>query len=56
MTSIANASVTIQTSSRSVPAPPPWFGEVALLVSYLRTQGVLDAISPRGAQRDTHLT
>ena len=45
MTSIADSSVTIQTSSRSVPATPPWLGEVALLVHHLRTQGVLDAIS-----------
>src|SRR5215831_1761704 len=45
MTSIASSSVSIQTSSRSSPAPPPWFGEVALLVSHLRKQGVLDAIS-----------
>jgi hypothetical protein len=45
MTSSAPASVSIQTSSHSSPAPPPWFGEVALLVSQLRKQGVLDAIS-----------
>jgi hypothetical protein len=25
--------------------PPPWFGEVVLLVSHLRKQGVLDAIN-----------
>jgi hypothetical protein len=45
MTSIADSSVTIQTSSRSVPSTPTWFGEVALLASHLRTQGVLDVIS-----------
>jgi hypothetical protein len=45
MTSIADSSVTIQTSSRSIPSTPAWFGEVALLVHYLRTQGVLDAIN-----------
>jgi hypothetical protein len=45
MTSIADSSVTIQTSSRSVPAPPPWFGEVALLVHHLGKQGVEDAIN-----------
>jgi hypothetical protein len=44
MTSIASSSVSIQTSSCSSPAPPPWFGEVALLVCHLRKQGVLDAI------------
>lgn len=47
MTSIAHASVHIQTSSRSSPATPPWFGEVALLIQDLRKQGVLDVI---GAQ------
>src|SRR5215467_7897365 len=45
MISIADSSVTIQTSAHSVPAPPVWFGEVALLITHLRTQGVLDAIS-----------
>jgi hypothetical protein len=45
MPSIADSSVTIQTSSRSVPAPPPWFGEAALLIHYLRKQGILDTIS-----------
>jgi hypothetical protein len=39
MTSIAHAFVSIQTSSRSSPVPPPWFGEVALLASHLRKQG-----------------
>jgi hypothetical protein len=47
MTSIAHASVSIQTSSRSSPAPPPWFGEVALMAAYLRKQGVLTGISER---------
>lgn len=45
MTSIASSSVSIQTSSRAMPAPPPWFGEVVLLVSHLRKQNILDAIS-----------
>jgi len=27
--------------------PPPWFGEVVLLVGHLRKQGVLDAITQR---------
>src|SRR5437016_8672356 len=45
MTSIADSSVIIQTSSESVPATPSWFGEVALLIPYLRKQGVLAAIS-----------
>jgi hypothetical protein len=45
MTSIADVSVCIQTSSESVPSTPSWFGEVALLISHLRKQGVLSAIS-----------
>src|SRR5438445_1841252 len=45
MTSIADSSVIIQTSSESVPSTPSWFGEVALLIPYLRKQGVLAAIS-----------
>src|SRR6266700_7558140 len=45
MTSIADSSVIIQTSSESVPATPSWFGEVALLIPSLRKQGVLAAIS-----------
>src|SRR5215472_8725200 len=45
MTSIAYSSVSIQTSSRSSPATPIWFGEVALLIQQLHKQGVLDALS-----------
>ncbi len=45
MTSIADVSVCIQTSWESVPSPPSWFGEVALLIPYLRKQGVLSAIN-----------
>src|SRR5437588_5141193 len=45
MTSIADVSVRIQTSSESVPSTPSWFGEVALLIPYLRKQGVLSAIN-----------
>jgi len=45
MTSIADVSVCIQTSSESVPSTPSWFGEVALIIPYLRKQGVLSAIS-----------
>jgi hypothetical protein len=44
MNSIADVAVCIQTSSASTPSPPSWFGEVALLIPYLRKQGVLDAI------------
>lgn len=45
MSSIADVSVTIQTSAQSIPTPPSWFGEAALLAHRLRQQGVLDAIS-----------
>src|SRR5712691_7792541 len=45
MTSIADVSVGTQTSSETVPSTPSWFGEVALIIPYLRKQGVLSAIS-----------
>src|SRR5260370_6660915 len=45
MTSIADVSGCIQTSSESVPSTPSWFGEVALIIPYLGKQGVLTAIS-----------
>src|SRR3989440_10044372 len=45
MTSSADVSVRIQTSSDSVPSTPCWFGEVALLIPYLRKQGILSAIN-----------
>src|SRR5437660_3077699 len=45
MTSIADVSVRIQTSSDSIPSTPCWFGEVALLIPYLRKQGILSAIN-----------
>ncbi len=45
MTSIASTSVSIQTSSRAFPTPPPWFGEATLLVQHLGKQGTLDAIN-----------
>ncbi len=45
MNSIADTTVIIQTSPESVPATPPWLGEVALLIRHLDKQGVLEAIS-----------
>ncbi len=45
MTSIADSSLTIQASPQSHPALPCWFGEATLIASYLRKQGVLDAIT-----------
>jgi|SRR5215471_10130897 len=47
MDSIADGSVHIQTSSLSVPSTPAWFGEVVLLIAYLRKHGVLEAITSR---------
>ena len=45
MTSIADGSVCIQTSSESVPTTPSWFGEVVLLTAHLRKHGVLSKIT-----------
>ncbi|SRR6266567_142620 len=47
MTSIADGSVKIQTTSESNLATPGWFGEVVLLTAHLRKQGVLSKISER---------
>jgi hypothetical protein len=47
MISSANVSVTIQTSSESVPSMPCWLGEVVLITQYLLKQGVLSAIAER---------
>ena len=47
MNSIADGSVSIQTTSRSVPSTPSWCGEGALIVEHLRKQGVLSAICER---------
>jgi len=47
MTSIADGSVIIQTSSASAPSTPSWFGEVALMAEHLRKQGILTKIGER---------
>ncbi len=47
MTSIADGSVIIQTSSESVSSAPAWFGEVVLMAAHLRKHGVLTKISER---------
>jgi hypothetical protein len=47
MSSIADVSVKIQTSSHSVPSTPSWFGEAVLIVGYLKKLGVLDALAER---------
>lgn len=45
MTSIADGSVIIQTSSESVASTPFWFGEVVLIARHLQKHGVLAKIS-----------
>ncbi len=45
MTSIADSSVIIQTTSEAVPSTPCWLGEVVLIVQHLRKQSVLSAIT-----------
>ena len=45
MTSIADRSVKIQTTSESNPSTPSWFGEVVLISGYLRKHSVLSKIS-----------
>ena len=47
MTSIADGSVNIQTTSQSNLATPCWFGEVVLLMAHFRKHGVLSKISER---------
>ncbi len=45
MTSIADTSVKIQTTSEPNPSTPCWFGEVVVISSYLRKHGVLSKIN-----------
>src|SRR5207245_657328 len=45
MTSIADGSVRIQTSSECAASPPSWFGEVVLMAAHLRKQEVLGKIA-----------
>ena len=45
MTSIADGSVNIQTTSESRPSLPSWFGEVVLLIGYLRKHALLSKTS-----------
>jgi hypothetical protein len=44
-TSYTDGSVNIQITSESNPSTPSWFGEVVLLIGYLRQHGVLSRIS-----------
>jgi hypothetical protein len=45
MTTIAHPCLEVQTSELPQPAVPPWFAETILLAQYLRTHGLLDAIT-----------
>ncbi len=45
MTSIADGSVKIQTTPESNLLSPSWFGEVVVISTYLRTQGVFKKIN-----------
>lgn len=45
MTSIADGSLHIQTSSETQIATPCWLGEIALVASHLQKQGILNKIS-----------
>jgi hypothetical protein len=47
MVGITDSSVTIQTSSQSVPSTPSWFGEMTLIAHYLGHLGVLSDITER---------
>lgn len=47
MSSISDFSVSIQTSSQSVPSTPSWLGEVTLIAHSLKRLGVLTAIENR---------
>jgi hypothetical protein len=44
MNSIADGSIVVQTSCQSVPSTPPWFGEVVLIVQYLRKHHILSTL------------
>src|SRR5713101_4286470 len=45
MTSIADGSVIIQSTSEPLPSTPSWFGEVALMAASLRKHGILTKVS-----------
>jgi hypothetical protein len=47
MVSITDSSVTIQTSTQSVPSIPPWFGEITLTAQYLKHLGLLATLAEK---------
>lgn len=42
---MAHSLVNVQAISRSEPSTPSWFGEVVLIVEYLRKHGILTQLS-----------
>jgi hypothetical protein len=49
---MAASPVCIQAISRSEPSTPSWFGEVVLIVEYLRKHGILTKSAKGYALRD----
>jgi len=47
MSDVADSQVSIQTSAQSVPSTPSWFGEVAVVITHLKKQGVLTQLCER---------
>src|SRR6266487_6866005 len=47
VSSISDFSVSIQTSSQSIPSTPCWLGEVTVIAHFLKRLGVLTAIEKR---------
>lgn len=47
MSRLVASHVAIQTTAQSVPAIPAWFGEVVLIIEYLRKHEVLTKLSER---------
>ncbi|HEX4205506.1 MAG TPA: hypothetical protein VHZ51_15195 [Ktedonobacteraceae bacterium] len=45
MSNSADSQVSIQTFAQSIPVTPSWFGEVVLIMEYLRKHGILTKIS-----------
>ncbi len=45
MTTLPHPCLEMQASEQSQPSVPPWFAETVLLVEYLRTHGLLDALT-----------
>ena len=48
---LAERPVNIQTTSQPAPATPCWFGEVVLIVEYLRKHGLLKGVTSKEAEK-----